>query len=182
MKIGIDIDDTLTNTKEAQLKYWEQYYLNNPQKGYTKKIPKTINDFGDDYVQLFWDTYRQELSFETTFKKDVSKILHELINEGHSLCIITSRPDKKYNDLHKQLKEWFSKNDIPIFEIYTNIRDKGEFCKNNKIDLFIDDDIKHIEKANNYNIKTILFNKNKNYKGLQTTSWKKIKSIIKSTN
>ena len=181
MKIGIDIDDTLTNTKDIQLLYWQEYVTNHPKKGYDTNLPSTINDFGDEYVQNFWDTYREELSFYSSFKENASLVLNNLKKAGHKLCIITSRPDEKYQNLHQRLKEWFAENNIPIDIIYTNIRDKGSFCKDNNIDLFIDDDLKHIIKANSYNIKTILFNQNNKYDGLQSTNWLEIENIIKST-
>ncbi len=181
MKIGIDIDDTLTNTKDIQLLYWQEYVTNHPKKGYDTNLPSTINDFGDEYVQNFWDTYREELSFYSSFKENASLVLNNLKKAGHKLCIITSRPDEKYQNLHQRLKEWFAENNIPIDIIYTNIRDKESFCKDNNIDLFIDDDLKHIIKANSYNIKTILFNQNNKYDGLQSTNWLEIENIIKST-
>lgn len=179
MKIGIDIDDTLTNTKDIQLLYWQEYVTNHPKKGYDTNLPTTINDFGDEYVQTFWDTYREELSFNPSFKENASLVLNNLKKAGHKLCIITSRPDEKYQNLHQRLKEWFAENNIPIDIIYTNIRDKGSFCKDNNIDLFIDDDLKHIIKANSYNIKTILFNQNNKYDGLQSTNWLELYKIIK---
>ena len=179
MKIGIDIDDTLTNTKEQQLIYWPIYISNNPQKGYTKKLPKSINEFGNEYIKIFWDTYRNKLSFNATFKKDASKILNKLQKEGHELCIITSRPDEKYQNLHQLLKDWFEKNNIPINTIYSNIKNKGLFCKNNNIDLLIDDSIKHCKDCQSYNIKSILFARNNKYKGLKTTNWNKVYKIIK---
>ena len=179
MKIGIDIDDTLTNTKDIQLLYWQEYVTNHPKKGYDTNLPTTINDFGDEYVQTFWDTYREELSFNPSFKVNAAKIITKLRKEGHIICIVTSRPDEKYQNLHQRLKEWFAENNIPIDIIYTNIRDKGSFCKDNNIDLFIDDDLKHIIKANSYNIKTILFNQNNKYDGLQSTNWLELYKIIK---
>ena len=179
MKIGLDIDDTLTNTKEQQIIYWQEYVTNHPKKGYDTNLPTTINDFGDEYVQTFWDTYREELSFNPSFKVNAAKIITKLRKEGHIICIVTSRPDEKYQNLHQRLKEWFAENNIPIDIIYTNIRDKGSFCKDNNIDLFIDDDLKHIIKANSYNIKTILFNQNNKYDGLQSTNWLELYKIIK---
>ncbi len=179
MKIGLDIDDTLTNTKEQQIIYWQEYYKNNPRNGYSKTLPSTINDFGDEYIQTFWDTYRTPLSFDSTFKVNAAKIITKLRKEGHIICIVTSRPDEKYPNLHKHLKDWFKKNNIIVDFIYTNIRNKGLFCHQKNIEIFIDDDIKHIKSANNYHIKTILFNKNKSYNGYQTTNWLELYKIIK---
>lgn len=181
MKIGIDIDDTLTNTKEVQKEKWLIFIKEHPNKNYTKKLPSNINGFEDKYIQLFWDTYREDLSFSCSFKKNTSLILNKL-KKKHTLCIITSRPNEKYKNLKPRLKEWFKLNNIPIDEIYTDIRDKATFCKNNHIDLLIDDDLKHCNEANKLNIKTILFNKNSKYQGYQTTSWLKVYEIVNKIN
>lgn len=180
MVIGIDIDDTLTNTKELQIKYWKEYYNHNKKDGYSEKLPKHINDWGDKYIETFWDTYRESLSFDCSFKKNTSETINKLKNKGHTLCIVTSRPDSKYQNLKKRINKWFLENKINIDIIHTSIIDKGKFCKENNIDLLIDNDINHIVNANNYKVKTILFNKDKNYKGLQTTDWKELYNIIKT--
>lgn len=179
MKIGIDIDDTLTNTKELQLIYWKEYVTNNPNPHYTSNLPSNINGFGDKYIATFWDTYREILSFQSSYKKNVSLILHKLLKDGHKLCIVTSRPKESYQNLLPDLKKSFETNDIPITTIYTNVRHKGIFCKSNNIDLLIDDSLNHIIEANDNNIKTILFNKMPSYKGLQTTSWNRVYQLIK---
>lgn len=178
MIIGIDIDDTLVNTKDKQITYWKDYVNKNPKEGYTEEIPNTINDFGDEYVQVFWDTYREQLSFSPTFKENTSTILHKLKGAGFTLCVITSRPDAKYKDLKQRLKDWFYKNNIPIEIIYTDVRNKGEFCKENNIDILIDDSLSQINSAKSNNIKTILFNNISNYEGLQTNNWLDLYDIL----
>ena len=179
MKIGIDIDDTLVNTREQQIIYWKQYYNNNPKVGYTEELPPQINDFDDLYVQDFWDEYRIPLSFETTFKENLSVILHKLVEEGHDLQIITSRPDEKYGDLKGKLSNWFKEHDIPIFRYNTNIREKAKFAKVNSFDLIIDDSIRECNKAKELGLKAILFNHNDTYDGFQTTDWNKVYEYIK---
>ena len=181
MKIGIDIDDTLVNTKEVQKIIWQKYIKEYPKEGYTEQLPANINGWDDDYIQDFWDIYREELTFSPTFKENAAKIIKKLKNDGYELCVITSRPDHKYKDLHGQTKEWFNKNDIDIEIFYTNIRDKAEFLVEKNIDLIIDDDIKHINKALKLGKKAILFNSNKDFNGLQTTDWNELYRIIKST-
>lgn len=178
MKIGIDIDDTLTNTKELQASYWIEYHHNNPNKDYTDEIPKNINTFGFKYIEDYWDIYREQL-FYPTFKENTSNILNKLLEDGHELCVITSRPDYKYKDLHKRLDEWFIKNNIPIDTKYTNIKNKGHYCKKKNIDLLIDNDIAQIEEANKYKIKTILFGDLKDYTGTKASNWLEVYEIIK---
>lgn len=178
MLIGIDIDDTLINTKEKQLIYWEEYVTKNPKEGYTKELPSTINYFDDKYINIFWDTYRKHLAFEPSFKDNVSETLHKLKKEGFNFCIVTARREEKCPNIKNKIKNWFKENNIPIDIIHTDVDNKGLFCKENNIDIFIDDDIKNISNANKYNIKTIMFNNNPNYKGLQTDNWLDLYNIL----
>lgn len=179
MKIGIDIDDTLTNTKEKQIIYWKEFINNHPKEGYNEDLPESINRFEDKFVQVFWDTYREQLSFNLSFKEGASFYLNKLKEDGHILSVVTSRPDAKYENLHEKLHNWFNQNNIPIDILYTDVRNKGLFCKENNIDILIDDDIKHIEIAKELGVIPILFNDNNLYNGYKVTSWKELYSIIK---
>lgn len=179
MKIGIDIDDTLTNTRDKQLIYWKKYVNDHPNEGYTEEIPKTINDFGDEYVQSFWDEYRQELMFDCSFKDNVSNILHKLVKDGHDIQIISARIDNKCPDLNKKTAIWFKENDIPITRINTNVREKAKFARVNSFDMIIDDNVKECIKARELGLKAILFNHDDTYDGFQTTSWEEVYLYIK---
>ncbi len=181
MKIAIDIDDTLTNTKENQIKLWKEYYNKNPKEGFSENLPKEINEFNiDEYIDIFWDTYREELSFNSSYKQDTSPIIKKLQDEGHKLCIVTSRPQNKYTNLITKIKKSLNENNIQINTIYTDILDKGIFCKQHNFDLLIDDSLNQILSANKNGLKTILFNQNIEYNGLQTTTWKELYTIIKT--
>ena len=178
MRIGIDIDDTLTNTLELQESYWKEYHHNKPNPDYTDEIPRNINTFGFKYIEDYWDVYREQL-FYPEFKENASLITNKLHEDGHTLCIITSRPDYKYKDLHKRLEIWFKENNIYVDIIYTNIKNKGHYCKKKEIDLLIDNDIAQIEEANKYKVKTILFGDLKDYKGLKVSNWLELYDTIK---
>lgn len=178
MTIGIDIDDTLTNTRENQEKYWQEYIKKYPKDGYTSELPLTINDFGDEYIQLFWDEYREELSFKSSYKENAATILKKLKDEGYNLCVVTARRVSKCPDLHNKIKKAFQENNIPIDTIYSDTTDKGLFCKEHGIDILIDDCLNHINSATNNNVVGILFNKADSYSGYQTTNWLEIYNII----
>ena len=180
MKIAIDIDDTLTNTKENQIKLWKEFYNKNPKENYSEELPHNINEFdAGEYIGLFWDTYREQLSFNSTYKKDTSIIIDKLKEEGHELCIVTSRPDDRYENLKEKIAIALKEHNIHIETIHTNARDKGTYCKDHNFDLLIDDSIKQIQSAKNNGLKTILFNEIKDYEGLQTNNWKDLYNIIK---
>lgn len=183
MKIAIDIDDTLTNTRENQIKLWKKFIKNNPNPEYTEELPNNINEFdAGEYIGIFWDTYREQLSFESTYKKDTANIINKLKEDGHELCIVTSRPDSSYNNLKERIQKALIKNNIQIDTIHTDAREKGSYCKKHNFDLLIDDNKKQIESAKKHGLQAILFNEDKSYNGLQTTTWKELYNIIKELN
>lgn len=107
-------------------------------------------------------------------------ITGRLREDGHTLCIVTSRPDYKYENLKERITDLLDKNNISIDFIYTNVRNKGLFCKEKCIDLLVDDDVKHIRTALENNIKGILFNDRENFDGLHCSDWLELYEIINS--
>lgn len=156
MVIGLDIDDTICNTKDLQRIYWKEYYNSNPNLEYSEELPKEVNYFGIPYINDFWDLYRGNL-FTPDIKDDCLVIIDKLINLGFTFVIVTSRPKENYDNLDKSLSDWLNRENIHVSKIYSDVRNKGEFCKNNNIDLLIDDDIRHINSANELGVKTIHF-------------------------
>ena len=162
-----------------QIILWKKYVENNPNDEFSTVLPNNINSFGIRYIDEFWDTYREQLSFNSTYKEDASIIIDKLKNDGHELCIVTSRPDDRYENLKEKITTALKENNIHIDTIHTNARDKGSYCKEHNFDLLIDDNIKQIQSAKNNGLKGILFNEIKDYEGLQTNNWKDLYNIIK---
>lgn len=181
MKIGLDLDDTIINTKDKIKIYWKEYYNNYPNKDYSSKVPDNINTFGYDYIHKFWDLYREKL-FYADIKKDASLIINKLQKEGHFIGLITSRPKEKYNNLIPRIEEMLNKENIYLDEIITDIKNKADFLNNSDYDLLIDDSINNVLNSLKIGKKAILFNKYKNNSIKHTTSWQKLYKIIKEYN
>lgn len=177
MKIAIDIDDTLTNTREKQQECWINFVKTHKTDKYTEEIPENINRFGEAYIDLFWDESRNEL-FNPGFKENADKVTKKLKEDGHIIYILTSRPDKKYKNLKNMLQDMFNNANISYDYIITDIKEKGLYIKNNNIDILIDDDINHINDAINYQRYGILFNDKKDYNGYICNDWLKLYDII----
>ncbi len=177
MKIGLDLDDTLINTKEKIKIYWKDYYKKYPNKEYSEKVPYNINFFGYKYIEDFWNIYREDL-FYADIKENASIIIKKLQDEGHFIGLITSRPKEKYNNLINRIKDMLKKENIILNEINTDIKNKADFLKNSDYDLLIDDSIVHIENVLKTGKKAILFNEYENSNIKQTTSWLELYKII----
>lgn len=177
MRIAIDIDDTITNTKEKQIIFWKKFYNENKREGYSETLPENINLFGDEYIELFWNTHREELARNVTKKENVSEVIKKL-REKHEIIILTARTEPLYNDLRGLLKEQFESFDLEYDSIITNIRDKGKYMFENDIDIIIDDTLSQVESAIRNGKKGILFNDISGYDGYKTTNWLDVLKII----
>lgn len=169
MRIGIDIDDTICNTKVLQIDCWKEYFNNNKCERFTEELPSNINSFGDPYIDLFWDTYR-ETFFSPELKENVVEVINRLQSKGVECFIITSRITEKYDNLVGRLDEWLSSNGIKMNDFYTGIKDKAGFLVENNIDILIDDDIRHFNSVLELGKICIHFN--------EDMTWLKVEEII----
>lgn len=177
MIIGIDIDDTLTNTKELQIECWKEFVSLHPKEGYDFNLPENINRFGDEYINMFWDLYRETL-FAPSFKDNVSEVINNLKQKGYKVYIVTARPEVCYPKLISRLTDVFSSINLVFDNIIVGAKNKSEACCENGISILIDDDIVHCTTALDNGIEAILFNDGYDYPGYQTNSWNNIESIV----
>ena len=79
-----------------------------------------------------------------------------LKKQGHEFIVITARGGfvEKMKDDAIRL---FNENNIEFDKYYWKVKDKLEICRNENIDIMIDDDWKIIKKLADNNIKTLYF-------------------------
>jgi len=190
MRIGIDIDDTMTDIKDkltdAALKYAIKLGKNITYDG--GKIADVYND-GNVYQKLFGFNY-DELKY---FLKDIQEsitdnalprvncveVITKLKDEGHEIFVITARDSEFHDDPYNQSKDWLDKNNIKYDKLIVNARDKGIACKNEKIDLLIDDNLNNCLSVLKKNIKAIRLSNVKSDDVINCNSWVEIYEIIK---
>lgn len=180
MRIGIDIDDTLANTRDLQQIYWQEFIKENPTDEFSSDLPSNINSFGNDYIDKFWDTYRYDFAFKTVGIKGASEVIDKL-KDKHEIWIMTSRPKHKYkNNLEELLKKWLNDNKLYCDEIRTTIYDKGLYMKENNVDLLVDDSYHHCESAIKNGKKAIWFSElvREDICCFQTHDWNTVLDII----
>ena len=170
MIIGIDIDDTICNTKELQRIYWKEYFNNNKCSEFSEELPMEVNYFNIPYIDEFWNTYRFKL-FNPSIKEDVVNVINEFRELGFKFVIVTSRPPEVYDDLNGKIKKWLDSENLYVDDIFTGVRDKGQFILDNNIDILIDDDIRHVSRARELGKDVIHFT--------DDMTWLKVKDILK---
>ena len=128
MRIGIDIDDTLTDVKNELIKAGENYARS---LGKDIKVDKNFedkNNNGNKWQEMF---------------------------QFNEIIIITARDSEFHDDPYKYSKDWLDKNNIYYDKLVVNARNKEDACIEEKIDLFIDDSKSNCLNVKKAGIKTI---------------------------
>lgn len=193
MRIGIDIDDTLTNIKDK---------LTNAAFEYAKSLNKSIenkclkiNDIynnGNVYQKIFNFTYEELKYFLGTIQEGITNnaisrpycvdVIRQLHNEGNEIYIITARDSEFHDDPYLQSEVWLNKNNIYFDKLIVNARDKKQVCLENNIDLLIDDSISNCLNVSSVGIQTLTIGNDKELvNGIRNfDNWQQIYSFINS--
>lgn len=168
MKIGIDIDDTITNSSIIFIKYAIEY---NKKYKIEHKIDTTQLDqnkaFGWNKFdqKRFLKEYLSKIFDEVTPNKNSVWAINNLKKQGNKIYFITARNEKEAKDTYTITKKWLVKNRINYDELIINCFNKSDICKEKNVDIFIDDNFDNCLKVYNENkIKVFMFNTNYNIK------------------
>lgn len=162
MTIGIDIDDTMTNTSESYIKYAKRYFnstdivlINNILHG--TNITSEMMDF--------YDKYLLEILSKVSLKENVKEVIDELREKGHKIILISARGKVRAGQI-KVTRDYLKKFNIKVDKIIFKSIDKLNACIENNIDLIIDDSVKVLEDLKNNGIGVLLFSSisNKTFK------------------
>lgn len=173
IKIAIDIDDTILSTKELEEKYWNIFINNHPEIDNKKEY-----HWGDSELSLFWKEHREDMAYGR-IKEGVSDAFRNFMNSGYIVDLLSARPFDKYASLKNNLSNYFEENDVKYNHIHLGFYSKIEFLRKHGYDILIDNELRHVEAANEFGISTILYGPyNPEYGGYQTDDWNKIPQII----
>lgn len=144
MRIGIDIDGTLTDMEKFQLDYGSKFFSKynkfvvNP-KGYESF---EVFDVDDDLDSKFWDEYYFHYLKEYPVRRFASEIIKKLKDEGNEIYIITARHGEariSAQEIESLTKIWLDKNDIIYDKLIFSPESKLATCLDNKIDIMVED-------------------------------------------
>lgn len=187
--IGIDLDDTISSSNEMFIKYAKLY---NKEKKINFKINETQWDldksFGwnDNNYKEFCKQYLRTLLNEAEIKYNAAEKINKLKKEGYKIIIITSRNEKELNDMYSFTEKWLKNHNINYDKLIINSLQKEEECLKNKVNIFIDDNMKNC--MNVYKKLQIpvflfdgLYNTNDKYSNIERVySWDEIYLKIKN--
>ena len=192
LKIGIDIDNTLTNVQEELNEAAYNYAIKLGKEIDSSVVSEDINNNGSFYKQNFKFSYEElkyflkEIMEEIVNKAEprdkVVNVIQNLRKEGHKIYIITARDSEFHDDPYILSKTWLDKNKIEYDKLIVNARKKAPVCKQEKIDLFIDDQLHNCIDIMTEGIQAIRITDNKEYfeEIKSFNSWNEIYQYIKS--
>lgn len=173
MKIGIDIDDTLTEIEDELLNAAYQYAKDLGKTVYNHReqfldrhndgsIYKEVFGFNTDELKYFLSTIQENITNAAFPRSGAVEIIKKLKDNGHHITIITARDSEFHEDPYNQSKTWLDKHGIMYDKIIVNARDKKKACKQENIALLIDDSIGNCERVSEIGVDTIRICKPKN--------------------
>ncbi|MGN1352840.1 MAG: hypothetical protein ACI4WF_02100, partial [Bacilli bacterium] len=101
MKIGIDLDDTLTDIQDDLLNLAFKYDKTLRGKGiinFDKPFIGEKFDWSSEERDYFFKNYRLEVVKKARLRTNALETLNELKRRGYEIVIITARSDKYYSD------------------------------------------------------------------------------------
>ena len=179
LTIGIDIDDTLTDTTCIVRKYFmesnNRELINNMEeiiRGYYKS----------DEITLAFKNMRDRLINEVKVKKGVREAIEKLHNKGYKIVLITARDDNYFGDAYKVCYDYLTRNGIVFDKLLVGRTYKIETCEEENVDIIIDDSVEVIDKAISIGLDAILItsslNVDRETKGQRFSNWDSIYKYI----
>lgn len=170
MIIGIDIDDTITDTYEVMINYSQKYIIDVLKKEpilrdgscneayYTRYLYGWENDEDFEFLKEYYERIMNEVKPKTL----AIEYLQKLHNQGHKIVLITARWDSEKFDIREVTKKWIQKNSIPYDKLIVNAENKLVAAKQENIDVFIDDTFKNCKILSDNGIRTYLMDSRMN--------------------
>lgn len=164
MIIGIDIDDTISDTCEVMLNYAQEYTVNvlkrepilREESCNTHYYVKYLHNWKEGEDIEFLNEYYEKIITEIRPKTLAIKYLQKLHEEGNKIILITARWESNNFDVFKKTQEWIEKYNVPCDKLIINAENKLIAAKQENIDLFIDDSFMNCQMVSKAGIKTFL--------------------------
>lgn len=148
MNIGIDIDDTISETFETLLPYSQKYTIEDLKRKSEIDMNQNfldhfyivyMNGWNEKEATDFWSKYYGEILKKVNIKKFASEVINKLKQKGHKIYLITARWDMPNDDIQGITKQWLIENNVEYDELIINASDKLKLVEEKNIDIFIDD-------------------------------------------
>jgi 5'(3')-deoxyribonucleotidase len=138
LRVYVDFDDCLCETARAFTDIAARLFGKNVPYEDVRffNLQKSFDLNEEEYKQLMEEGHLSEtlLAYEET--PNASKVLNELMDQGHEVCVITGRPDSTYEDSRK----WLDDHGLNRAKLYfLNKYGRDTFYQNGNYNLELED-------------------------------------------
>ncbi len=146
MRIGIDIDNTITRTSKTIMRYADLFAKANQLNAvpnYTEYYIEDALGWPKKMVERFMEQHLLEIYSEVQPKCRAAEVIREL-SEKHALILITSR-NRFYPGIEEATRDWLARYSIPYDLLVMNATDnmhhfsKVQACRDNMVEIMIED-------------------------------------------
>lgn len=183
MVIGIDIDDTISDTTEVMFNYAQKYVVeelkreplieNGPKP--THHFIEVIHGLNDEETNDWFKKYYEIMTNTVIPRTSSVEYISRLKEEGNKIVIITARFSIEGFDVEEATINWLKKHNIPFDEIIFNAETKVDAAKSANVDVFIDDSYSNCEQLSENGIKSFLMDSRGN-RGLEPEGFERVYS------
>lgn len=161
MNIGLDIDNVISAFDEAILhnvliedKKKRNAGIINPK---ARHITKGMFDWSEEEVHEFYAENMERIAKDLRTRRDCRKYMDKLIEDGHTLILISHRAYPDYKQPEKTTLDWLKKRKINYHKlVLSKLPDKTQECIENKINIMIDDRSTQCKKMRDQGVECIL--------------------------
>ena len=163
MRIGIDIDNCISNFDDVLLEEYIKHDKELRNTGIINDNPYYLTvdmfDWSKEENDDFYYNNIQRIAMSLKPLNNAKEIIDKLKADGNEIHIITSRDNGEYVNPEEMTRKWLEKYEIYYDKlILTGRHEKGPVCKENNIDIMIEDSIKNCEDIENNGVKCYIMN------------------------
>lgn len=193
MKIGIDIDNCISNFDDTLLKEYLKHDKELRNTGIINENAESIRrgmfDWTEKEENDFYNSNIENFAKKLKPLEDSSYYINKLMEDGHEIYIISGRNNGEYTNPWKLTEKWLNKYSVVYDKlILTDTYDKHAktvACLENNVDLMIEDNIKISLDLVSNGIKVLTMNTRYNQKEKtldRVSKWKEIYERILKLN
>lgn len=174
MRIGIDIDNTITNTSD----YIKELLVKNNLSNVSSDFDNYTKEELIKYDKLIRDNIEDIMS-NCRLNEGAREVIEKLYQK-HKIYLITARTNYFSDNLYQITLDYLKKNGILYHELLFGYVEKKEICIEKQIDIMLDDNVGIMNSLKDTDIRNILFRTeyNETYEGEFVTNWIEFENII----
>lgn len=190
MKIGIDIDNVISNFNDELLKEYLKHDKELRNTGIINKdvfIRYGMFDWTEKEETEFYKSNIERIAIKLKPIHRATETIKKLKKDGNEILIISGRNNGEYNNPYKLTEGWLAKYNIVYDKLILtnayNKEEKANVCKENNIDIVIEDSTQTAVNIEKVGTKVLFMNTryNKNNENFEKVSnWKEIYAKISS--